>query len=298
MALKVDYVVRETGTNLLRNITLTAASIITVAVSLALVGGTLLVRQGVSNATVQFKGGIEFIIFMNPDATADQTASMQESLDGSPEIKRFEYFNQQQAYEEFKTIFQDSPELIASVTPDILPPSFKVVPVNPDADVVAGLKEQYQTRPGVKEVVAATETIRTMQRLTGVLSTGIFIVAAVLLFAATTLVFNTIRTAMFARRREIEVMKLVGATNWFIRVPFMLEGLIQGLIGAAFAVGGVFIANHVFETRVANAKGFELLHSFIIDSSDVWTTSIFILAVACVIAVLGSGVAVTRFLDV
>src|SRR4249919_608053 len=85
------------------------------------------------------------------------------------------------------------------------------------------------------------------------------VMSVVLLAVAVGLIFNTIQTAIFARRREIEVMKLVGATNWFIRIPFMLEGLFQGLIGAAIAITGVFFLNHFFSTRLASQQGVELL---------------------------------------
>ena len=86
MAIKVDYVAREVGSNLRRNITLTLASIITVFVSLALVGVAFLTRQGVQNATQRWQGGVEFIIFMQPTATEDQLAAVQEALDESPPV--------------------------------------------------------------------------------------------------------------------------------------------------------------------------------------------------------------------
>ncbi|HSL57463.1 MAG TPA: permease-like cell division protein FtsX [Acidimicrobiales bacterium] len=295
---KVDYVVRETGHNLKRNITLTLASMVTVAVSLSLVGSALLLRQGVENATARWRGGIEFIVFMNADATVDQDRAVQESLEGSPAVDEWVYVDQEQAYEEFQQLFARSPEMVEAVTPDILPPSYRVVPADPDAEAIRALGSQYEDRPGVREVVFAFDTVQTVQRLSRVLSIGILIVAGVLLFAAGLLILNTIRMAMYARRREVEVMKLVGATNWFIRIPFMLEGLIQGVVGAVIAVGSVYVLNNFFETRLSNAEDLQILQGFVVDSSEVMSTSIFILVVGMLVGAIGSGIAVSRFLDV
>jgi cell division transport system permease protein len=298
MALKVDYVFKETGTNLRRNITLTLATTVTVAVSLVLVGGALLIRQGVSNATLKWKGDVDFIIYMKNDAPEGQINAMRDSLKNSPQVKKFTYLDHQQAWDEFKRLFKDQPDLVQNTTPDVLPTSFKVTPTNASADFVNALKSQFEKDPGVVEVVAATDTIRTMQRVSGILSTGILVVAVILTVAAAVLITNTIRTAMFARRREIEVMKLVGATNWFIRVPFMLEGLTQGVVGSAFGVVGIYTLNRFFQTKVANASGFDLLGSFVVSHNDLFATSLFVIIMGCLVGVAGSGFAVTRFLDV
>ncbi len=298
MALKVDYVFRETVANLRRNLTITVASLVTVAVSLSLVGTALLLRQGVENATARWKGGIEFIIFVNPDATDDQTQSISEALDESPDVEDVIFVNQQEAFEEFQTLFQNSPEMVESVTPEILPPSYRVQPADSDPAFIEALGSQFESRPGVREVVFAADTVKTVQRLSRILSIGILFTASVLLLAAGLLIFNTIRMAMFARRREIEVMKLVGATNWFIRVPFMVEGLIQGLLGSAIAVGAVVTLNNLFESRLSDADELVILQGFVVANSEVIGTSIFILVVGTVVGAIGSFFAVTRYLDV
>ncbi|MGZ0229414.1 MAG: FtsX-like permease family protein, partial [Acidimicrobiales bacterium] len=107
-----------------------------------------------------------------------------------------------------------------------------------------------------------------------------------------------IRMAMFARRNEIEVMKLVGATNWFIRVPFMFEGLIQGLLGAMAAVGGIFVLNGVFRNKVGGPNGFQLVDSLVVANEDVWRTSFLLMVIGALVGTIGSAVAVSRFLDV
>jgi len=298
VALNVNYVIRETGSNLVRNVGLTVASILTVVVSLVLVGTSFLIRQGVENATVKWEGGIELIIFMEPKIRPEQLQAIEASLEADNSgVKDFEYVDQDRAYMEFKQLFKDAPEMVESVTPSILPPSFKVVPNDPDAGSVTALREQYRNDAGVKDVVSADDTIRTMKGMTGFISALVFFAAAVLAMTSAVLIFNTIRMAMFARRREIEVMKLVGATNWFIRVPFMIEGFIQGLVGSLLAVASLQVLNRIFTERL-NQRGIELLSSFAVANGDVTTISIALLIGGTVIGMVFSAVAASLYLDV
>ncbi len=298
MALKVDYVAREVGSNLRRNITLTLASILTVFVSLSLVGVAFLTRQGVQNATQRWQGGVEFIVFLQPTATEDQIASVQQTLDESPQVATVDFIDQDEAYAEFTDLFADSPEMVQSVTPEILPPSFRVEPKDKNVDVIRALGSTFETMSGVKQVVFAAEAIRTLQDFSRLLSLGLFSGALVLLGAAVLLILNAIRMAMFARRREIEVMKLVGATNWFIRVPFMVEGLVQGLVGAFLAIPAVVLIINFIESKLTNTETINLFQGFAVHSSEQVGVSILLLAVGCAVGVIGSFVAVTRFLDV
>ena len=298
MALKVDYVVKETGRNIIRNPWLTIATVLCVTVSIALVGASLLTRQGVQNATLQWRGGVEFIVYMNPDAAQDQIDAMRRELEESPQVESFTFLDKNAAYEEFRQLFErDSPELIDSVTPDVLPTSFKVKPVDSGAEVVRGLQQQFGDSPGVREVVAATDAIRAIERISNLLSLVMVGVAIVLTIAALVLIGNTIQTAIFARRREIEVMKLVGATNWFIRVPFMLEGVIQGVLGSLVGIGGVYVLNWGF-SRIAGDPELALLGNFTVASNDVFATAVLLLIGGILIGAVASAVAVTFYVNV
>ncbi len=298
MPIKIDYLVRETTSNLGRNITITLASILTVAVSLALVGASLMLRSGVENATKRWQGGIEFVVFLRTDATQQQIDALAADLEESPEVERVVFVDQQAAYQEFTTLFADSPELIDSVSAGDLPASFRVEPVNKEVDAVESLGTEFQSRSGVDQVVFASKTIRLIQQLSSRLTVGIFVIAAVLLGAAGLLILNTIRMAMFARRREIEVMKLVGATNWFIRVPFMLEGLVQGLIGAFLAIGALAAFKPFFQKWLPSAEDIPLVGGFQVSGGEMMVIFVLLGVVGIVIGAIGAGIAVSRFLDV
>jgi cell division transport system permease protein len=292
---KFGYALRETLANLRRNLLLTTASILTVAVSLALVGAAFLLRQGVENAAQRWEGGIEIEVFLNTDATPNQTDLVGRKLLESTDVERATYVSQDEQYRLFQSMFRDRPEYLEHVTAELLPPSYRVEPAVADADVIEALGDRIQNEPGVKEVVYAQETVRTLLRVSNIMQAVIFTVAAVLLFSASLLIFNTIRMAIFARRREIEVMKLVGATNWFIRVPFMIEGLVQGLLGSVLAFLVVSLGRNAAEAAI---RSVEIFLGFGLENSQVLSTGVMMLVVGALIGTVGAGVAVTKFLDV
>jgi cell division transport system permease protein len=298
MAIRLDYLARETSANLVRNLSITFASVITVFVSLMLVGTSLMAQQGIDRATKRWQGGIEFIVFMNPTATDDQLHAMEAELKANPNIERTSFVDKPQAYAEFQELFRDSPEMVEAVETNMLPTSFRVEPKDKSAEMIAALSEKYRGQQGVKQVVSAIETIRMIQRFSSFLTLVIFTVAVALLATAVLLIFNTIRMAMFARRREIEVMKLVGATNWFIRLPYMAEGLLQGLVGALLAVGGLILSRPIFERSLPPPDQFPILTAFVPATSDVTPISILLVLLGCLVGAAGAGIAVTRFLDV
>ncbi len=298
MAFKATYMLREAGSNLIRNWTHTIAATLTVAVSLTLFGSFLLVGYAVDNATQRWEGGIEFVVWMNPDATPEQDAAIRSAIDSSPEIETFTYVDQQAAYAEFQDFFSDQPELLETVRPEDLPPSYRVVPVDPDPEAIDALASTFEGQPGVRTVIPSNEAVKEMQRFTDRLRTMMFIFSVVLVGVALILMSITITVAISARRREVEVMKLVGATNWFIRVPFMLEGLAHGLLGAGLSILGVRVVDKYVIDSLNTASALKLLDGFDVSSSEFQFTAIILVLGGAAVAFLGAGFAVSRHLDV
>ncbi len=292
------YFFRETGVSLWRNLSLTLAAILTVGISLSLVGTSLLVREGAERATAQFQEGVECIVFMNADATLEQDAAIRDVLDTSPAISGFAYVDKLAAYEEFRGLFSDKPELLDSVTPDVMPPSYRIVPADPDSANVAELARQFSAQPGVREVATATDAIRQIEDFSTRVSQVLLVAAVVLVAVSALLILNTVFTAIGARRGEIEVMKLVGATNWFVRIPFMLEGTIHGLIGAALAIPALFVVEDQVLSYFQESDVVPLFRGFAVPDGYVWDTSIWLLLLGGAVGMFGSAVAVTRYLDV
>ena len=165
MSLKLDYVLRETASNFRRNITLTLATVITVTISLTLLGVALLFGDAVDNATVRWKDGVEFIVFTEPEISPELEADIRRQLEESPEIRGYIYFDKDEAYAEVQDLFGDSPELVEVITPERLPASFRVKPTDTLPERVEELAAAFRTQPGVVQVVTASETIRQIEDL-------------------------------------------------------------------------------------------------------------------------------------
>jgi cell division transport system permease protein len=205
------------------------------------------------------------------------------------------FISQQEQYELFKVYAHDRPEFLKNVKAEDLPASYRVKPSIDDVDVIRALGAKFEAEPGVKQVEFAADTVDTVLRVSKFSQLVMFVVAGVLLFAAILLIFNTIRMGIFARRREIEVMKLVGATNWFIRVPFMLEGLVQGLVGAATSFAIVVVLRNLTEEPISRIN---LFSGFKVVGGQVTSTGLLLMTIGAAIGAAAAGFAVTRFLDV
>jgi len=293
---RLSYFVRETLISLRRNLLMTIAGILTVAVSLFLFGGILLFQRLVDHGTSRWKE-VKFEIFMDPDAPDTQITDVREELDAlraSGAVESYEYLTKQDAYEEFKRIFEDEPALVENTTPDILPPSYRVVPT--DVEDTEVLADGFESKPGVKKVVTAQEIIDRILGITRWVRWTFIGMAVILLASSSFLIMNTIRLATFARRREIEVMKLVGASNSFVRIPFMAEGLVQGAIGAGFAVGLVYALKVVLSSHLDRSTD-SLFRDFYLTNGDAIGIGILVLVIGAAIGVVASAIGLRRFLD-
>jgi len=270
VAFRIDYVARETAQNLRRNWLLALATIIVAAVSLAALGGAGLIRASFDRAFSKWSDDVSFIVYMNPSATQDQIDSIEKALDQNPQVDSVDYFNRDESFALFQRIFQeDDPEIINTIKPEDLPTSFRVKPKNPNADVVQELAKTFEPKAGVFQVEFPSERVRQVQSGLQRVLTVLFALSIVLIVAASLLIFIAIQTAVFSRRREIEVMRLVGATNWYIRTPFLIEGLVQGLIGGAIAGGSLGILTYFVARDDGWLKG-SLFEDFAWTVSDLW----------------------------
>jgi len=298
---RVAYALRETWASFRRNLTLTVAAVLTSAIALLLVGATFLIQRGFSNLLVQWRGDVEMIVFVRADATPDQISLIDGSIRQASTVvdaNRLEYVDKNGTYEEATRIFAGDPVTLSLLTPENIPSQFKVVPLTQDPALVRSLADQFRTLPGVEDVALAEDEFEVISTLSGFVRNVTLVMSMVLLVVAVGLIWNTIRTAMFARRREIEVMKLVGATNWFIRIPFMLEGLLQGLIGSLVACGGLWALNTAWTNGVAGFKPGTGISSLVVPSSYLTTTMLILLATGALVGAVGSAIAASRFLDV
>jgi len=296
MAISVGYVVKETTNNLRHNLLMTVGAMLTVAVSLVFLGGALLSRQAVNKQTARWRGGVELSVFMKPDASQSQIDAVKAQLDGVPGLKKVRFIDHAAAFKEMKDLFADQPNVVDSLTVEQAPPSFRVVPTR--AELVDTIGSRFKDQPGVYQVVYAKDAIRSLIKTSNRKNRVLLTIAAVVLVSAVLLILTTIQLAIFARRREVGVMKLVGATNWFIRIPFMLEGMVQGLVGAVVAFGIVILGRNVVIGLVADPSFGSSLNKLFVTSNEATFTGVVLLVVGAVVGAFGSAFAVRRYLVV
>jgi cell division transport system permease protein len=291
------YVLRETAGNLVRNIVMTVAAVLTMAVSLTALGGVLIMRQAINKATVQWQGGVQLAVFMNANASNQEIKAIGDELHAMvpQEIQKYWWVDKEKAYAEFKQMFAGEPAFIKVMSVSQMPPSYRVVPAR--AQNVAQLASQFDNQPGVHNVGYPQQAINQMLSHFSTLRTVALVLAAGVMVGAIALIINTIQLAIFSRRREVAVMKLVGATNWFIKVPFMLEGLAHGLAGACAA----FMLTYFSRGTIASFVGSDSLNfgaPLYVSPHEAVFTGVFILIIGMLVGMLGSAFAVRRFLVV
>ena len=233
---------------------------------------------------------------MKTYASPADRAELQEELEGTSNVKSVEFISKSEALEELGRKIETD-EAIELLGTNPLPDLFRVTPEDPDDLAVIeerlapGGEPQLAAVDEVKNREDQTDKILSATGLVKALAAGL---AALLVFASIALIANTIRLSIFARRREVEVMKLVGATNWFIRWPFVIEGVIVGFLGGLLAVLLLAIAKQTFIDPLS--EDFALLAAP--DTID-FPLLVALLMVACVaVSALGSGLTLRRFLKV
>ena len=202
-----------------------SGAVLAVFVSLFLAFGALAVQELVGTNTEQWQDGTHVIVFLK-DArdgiSLDAQVALRSEIDAWDLVESTEYVDKLGAFKEFKELFPNSP-VVDNIDPDVLPASIRVRLEDSTRyrEVVFNLIDQ----PAVLEVVAPGESIENISQLSRVLNWLGFGLASVQGIAAVVLISNTIRMAIYARREEVSIMRLVGASNWFIRIPFLIEGI-------------------------------------------------------------------------
>jgi cell division transport system permease protein len=236
---RTQFVASEMWIGLRRNVTMTIAVIVIAAISLVMFGMSLMVRNQVNIMKGYWYGKVEVSIFLKDDVTQAQRDQLQNELDAMPDVEKVYYESKEDAYARFREQFKDTPDIVANTTPDVLPRSFRVKLKDPKKfDVVSSA---FADRPGVENVFNQKELLKNFFKVLNAFRVSMLIFATVSLAAAAVLIGITVRVAAFSRRRETGIMRLVGASNLYIQLPFLLEGVLAGVVGALIASGFLMV---------------------------------------------------------
>jgi cell division transport system permease protein len=304
--MRASFIVNEISIGLRRNLIMTIAMIITTAVSLGFLGTAVLFNQQVSVMKDFWYDKVEVSVFLcgadsgegvagscaAGEVTQDQRDSIRADLDSMPQVERVYYESKRKAYSRFKEQFKNS-AIVDNVTPDQMPESFRVKLVNPEQfDIVASA---FVGRAGVEQVQDQKALLEKFFKVLNWVQWFAGGLALLMILVSVILIVNTIRVAAFSRRRETGIMKLVGASNFSIQLPFLLEGAISGFLGAALATGAFVLIKGVLVDKIL-APNFPITR--FITWGDVWLSAGAVFVIGVALAAIASSLALVKYLRV
>jgi cell division transport system permease protein len=291
--MRLKYVLNEVLVGLWRNVTMTIAMIITMSVSLTMLGASVLLYMQVDQMKNYYYGEIEVSIFLRTDVTEAQRSAIDQAISSNPQVADKTYETREQAFARFQQLWADSPDFVKSVGPNSLPESFRVKLKDPEQ--YKAFADQIKDMEGISDVIDQRTLLDKVFNIFNAIQVMALVVAAVMALAALLLVGNTIQVAAYSKRREVAVMKLVGASNWFIQAPFVLEAVVAGLIGAilgfiALFVGKIVIFDHKLQALTSILTP--------IHNSNVWLMLPLLAGVGAVVSAVTAWVTLRFYLKV
>ena len=301
--MKLGFFLREAMRSMRRSAAPSFAALATVLVTMLVLGVFIPIVQATNGAADSVRGRVEVDVYMNTTATAADDQRVQHELLGLAHVKSVQFVSKQQAYQQQAAQNQQAYQLLGS---NPLPDTFHVIPDNP-SNVLAvhseitgsgssgsGSGGQGLIDSSIATVSNKQSDTRKILEVTNLVTITAAVLTVLLALASILLIANTIRLSLYARRREVEVMKLVGATDWFIRVPFVIEGVIVGAAGALLAVAVLGVTKVAVLDPLASSWG------LIAAPRTIGFTGLVIvlLAAGTLVSALGSGLSLRRFLRV
>lgn len=294
MRFNLGFFLREAAKNMRLNALMSVTAVTTTAVCVLVLGVGLLVSAHVEGILRGVGKDVAITAFFPEDATRAQIDEERRKVEAYPEVEEVVFVSEAEALNRVKDMMSEQPEVMEGLGPDIMQASMEIRLADPEAsDAVAerlradGFSEENLNYP--------QQTISQLNQVTGYVIWALRAATVLFLVASVLLISNAIRISIFARRKEIEVMKLVGASDGFVRTPFVLEGLAQGLIGATIAALVVVWGNAIFVEWAQNALPFVPVSS---NAVNTLLVLLFLIAVGVLIGIIGSFVSVRRFLRV
>ncbi len=253
--MRAQFVFSEVWIGLRRNLTMTVALVVVVAISLSLLGTGLMFVKQVDNTRTYWQSRVQLSVYLcspgtlggtckNGSVTDTQIATIQQELNSNKDILSATFVSQAEAYQQFRQEFASNEPIVKYTASNQIPASFEVRLKNTEADALP-VSQVVDGYPGVAEVVDDSTILSGFYKLLDGARNAVVIIAIFLLVAAILLVANTIRLSAFNRRRETSIMRLVGASNFYVQLPFLMEGMIAGLFGWLVATGLLILVKSV-----------------------------------------------------
>jgi len=292
MKFNLGFFMREAFKNLRLNLLMSVTAITTTAICILILGTAMMINAHVEGVIRKVEQDVAITAFFPEDTTEEKIEEVRSSVEGYPEVKESTYVSKEEALRRFEEIMADQPDIVEGIGSDVLPASIEIqLKSARDSEAVA----EKLRNEGFTELSYPQQTVENINQFTNYVIWGLGGATIVFFVASVLLIFNTIRLSIFARRKEIEIMKLVGATDDFVRTPFVFEGLAQGLIGAGFAALLVVWANALFVDWAHETIPFIPISS---SAVNMLVVLLVLISVGVIIGIVGSYLSVRRFLKV
>lgn len=295
MRLNFGFFLREAFKNMRLNLLMSVTAVTTTFICILVLGAGLLVSAHVEGLIGSVRQDVSVQAFFGQDVTQKKMQETRKSVEGYSNVQNVTFVSKKEALAQFKKDFQDQPDIYQDMNSDVLPASLQIeLKDSAEAEAIA---KKLKDKEGfaAKDVSYPQQTINRLNDVTGYMIWGLYGATALFLVSSILLISNAIRISIFARRKEIEVMKLVGASDGFVRTPFVFEGLVEGLIGAGLAALTVIWLNSLFVGWSRDQLPFVPISGDAVNTLYILAV---LIAVGVVIGVIGSFLSVTRFLRV
>lgn len=295
MRFNPGFVFREALNNVRANLLMSITAVITAFLCLLILGIGLLVSAHVQQLIDNVREGVEITAYFPEDTSQERMSETVGSVKGYPEVQSATFISQEEALQQFKETYEEQPGISQNLDAGVLPASVEISLKNPEqADAVTQRLVEREGFPE-EELRYPQQTVERVNTVADSMLFGLRAATALFLVASVLLISNSIRLSIFARRQEIEVMKLVGASDNFVRTPFVAEGLLQGVAGALFAFGAVVWLNVLFVDWANDQIPFIAISGGAVNYLLVLAV---LVGVGAVIGALGSFISVRRYLKV
>ncbi len=300
MAVNFKYFLKESGSSMRRNMALTVAAVMVTSLSLIILGVvSMFVHTGNGLAADMKERVDEIRVFLDENITVEERESLERFIRKMEEVRSVTYISKEEALEEFRKMYEDQQGMLDEIEGNPFPAEFKVQMKDPKYNTTVA--KRLESRPevstdenGKKEIKNPRDVVNKVLRWTGAIQKAGIVIVIAFGLVAVALVSITIRMAIYSRRKEIGIMKLVGATNWFIRWPFIFEGVVEGFLGGIVGIVFVLLINAWIITKLESAAE----NVNLVSGGYLALLSVFLVFIGIFIGAVGSALALRRHIEV
>lgn len=292
----IGHAIRQAFKQVFRNRAMTFASLFSITAMLLILGLFFILVVNVTMLTDSARKQFDTIqIYLEEDIKQEQTEHMLSQLSGMDQVSHVEYLSKEEAMEEFKVKWGDKAYLLEGLSRNPLPDSIRVKAT--DLELLGEIVNKAKSFDGVEDIKYYQTVVDKLLRITNLIQIGAMVIIAFLVVISVVVVANTVKLTVLAREREISIMKYVGATNWFIRGPFLVEGMLIGFLSAGISVGLVSLL-YIKIIEIFGQDTFLMFSTAMVSAEFLMINLIWVfMALGISIGAIGSIISMRRFLD-